>query len=154
MAVIYQLYYNLPWPDIFNCSHSFTGFYVLVIRGQKQTRIWTFIKYILFHHLKWTYHLHVWGSVCSYLLTAQQTATAPRDAPWLLQTETAQWPGAKTQKSYGQTHKLQTDTFTQAYTYSMQTLASDNNLHCKLPLQHINGTLPIYFKFTFPNWYY
>lgn len=48
-------------------------------------------------------------SVCAYLLTAPQTATAPRDAPWLLPTETAQWPGAETQKhtqicSYVHTH--------------------------------------------------
>lgn len=39
----------------------------------------------------------------AYLLTARQTVTAPRDAPWLLLTGTARWPGAKTQK-HAHTH--------------------------------------------------
>lgn len=42
-------------------------------------------------------------SLCAYSLTAQQTATAPRDAPWLLLTGTARWPGAKTHK-HAHTH--------------------------------------------------
>lgn len=44
-------------------------------------------------------------SFCAYSLTAQQTATAPRDAPWLLPTETARWPGAKTQ-AHTYTHEM------------------------------------------------
>lgn len=39
-------------------------------------------------------------SLCSYLLTAQQTATAPRGVPWLLQTGTALWPVAKNTTQY------------------------------------------------------
>lgn len=42
-------------------------------------------------------------SLCAYSLTAQQTATAPRGAPWLLLTGTARWPGAKTHK-HAHTH--------------------------------------------------
>lgn len=61
----------------------------------------------------------VWVSLCAYSLTAQQTATAPRDAPWLLPTGTAQWPGAETQKytqirSHTHAAHSQNETFTQA----------------------------------------
>lgn len=41
---------------------------------------------------------HVLMSMWSYFPTVQQTVTAPRDVPLLLQTGTAPWPGAKTDK--------------------------------------------------------
>lgn len=43
-------------------------------------------------------------ALCAYSLTAPQTATAPRDAPWLSLTGTARSPGAKTQNTNKYTH--------------------------------------------------